>query len=75
MWIWPLAYGRAVVQHEARRAAARRSRICAYRPIASQRAIVAGSVAGRFAFIGKSVRGRLSVSFQSRMEGPKPHIL
>jgi hypothetical protein len=29
--------------------------------------MVAGSVAGRFAFMGNPVRGRLRVSFQSRM--------
>ena len=57
---------RTIVQHVLRRAA-RRARICSYRRMSSQRAITAGSVAGRFAFMGKLVRGRLSVSFQSVM--------
>src|SRR5213596_1887116 len=35
--------------------------------MASQRASVSGSDVGRFAFIGKSVRGRLTVSFHSAM--------
>src|SRR5258707_2692530 len=35
--------------------------------IAFQRASVWGSLVGRFAFIGKSVRGRLTVSFHSGM--------
>src|SRR2546426_6852738 len=33
--------------------------------MAAQRASVSGSLVGRFAFIGKSVRGRLTVSFHS----------
>ena len=68
--------GRPVVQDElaARPCGARGS--APYRSIASQRAIAAGSVAGRFAFIGKSVRGRLSVSFQSRMGIDRnPHFI
>ena len=35
--------------------------------MAAQRASVSGSLVGRFAFIGKSVRGRLTVSFHSGM--------
>src|SRR6185295_13731264 len=35
--------------------------------MADQRASASGSVVGRFAFIGKSVRGRLTVSFHSGM--------
>src|SRR5262245_293984 len=35
--------------------------------MAAQRASAAGSASGRFAFIGKSVRGRLTVSFHSGM--------
>src|SRR5215467_3019499 len=35
--------------------------------MAVQRASVSGSLVGRFAFIGKSVRGRLTVSFHSGM--------
>src|SRR5580765_8325733 len=45
----------------------RRSRIFPYRSIAAQRASVSGSLVGRLAFIGKSVRGRLTVSFHSGM--------
>src|SRR5438876_5340615 len=46
----------------------RRARIFPYRSIAVQRASVAGSLVGRFAFIGKSVRGRLTVSFHSGID-------
>src|SRR5215207_3748090 len=35
--------------------------------MAAHRASASGSVAGRFAFIGNPVRGRLRVSFQSAM--------
>ena len=35
----------------------------------------AGSAVGRFAFIGKSVRGRLSVSFQSRITVINPYSI
>src|SRR5438876_10677925 len=45
----------------------RRARIFPYRSIAVQRASVSGSLVGRFAFIGKSVRGRLTVSFHAGM--------
>src|SRR5262245_63040991 len=45
----------------------RRSRILPYRSMAAHRASVSGSLEGRFAFIGKSVRGRLTVSFHSGM--------
>ena len=37
------------------------SRTCSYRPLASQRAAIAGSFCGSPAFIGKSVRGRKTV--------------
>src|SRR3972149_5988134 len=46
---------------------ARRSRIRSYSPMSFQRASVSGSAAWRFAFMGKSVRGRFSVSFQLAM--------
>ena len=59
--------GRAVVQDEDRRARGAARGACGRGPIASQRASICGSVACRFAFIGKPVRGRLSVSFQSAM--------
>src|SRR5215208_2617180 len=39
--------------------------------MACQRASVSGSLVGRFAFIGKSVRGRLTVSFHSGMGIPR----
>src|SRR3954467_2768394 len=39
--------------------------------MAVQRASVSGSLVGRFAFIGKSVRGRLTVSFHSGMGIPR----
>ena len=59
--------GRAVVQHELRRAC-RGARGSSRRgPSAAQRASVSGSLVGRLAFIGKSVRGRLTVSFHSGM--------
>src|SRR3954447_23648410 len=45
----------------------RRSRIFPYRSMAAQRASAAGSVVGRLAFMGNSVRGRLTVSFHSGM--------
>jgi hypothetical protein len=35
--------------------------------MAAHRASVSGSLVGRFAFIGNSVRGRLTVSFHSGM--------
>src|SRR5687767_3788103 len=41
-----------------------------YRPMAAQRASASGSTVWRLAFIGKSVRGRLSVSFQSAIGDP-----
>src|SRR6185436_358152 len=66
MWISPLAYGGPSWSTK-RGAPFRRSRICPYRSSASQRASVSGSLTGKLAFIGKSVRGRLSVSFQSVM--------
>src|SRR3989442_6966526 len=46
----------------------RASRSRPYRSIASHRASVSGSLVGRFAFIGKSVRGRLTVSFHSGID-------
>src|SRR5438034_7561968 len=45
----------------------RRARIFPYRSIAAHRASVSGSDVGRLAFIGKSVRGKLTVSFHSGM--------
>src|SRR4051794_28912646 len=47
------------------------SRIFPYRSIAAHRASASGSLAGRLAFIGKSVRGRLTVSFHSGMGIPR----
>src|SRR3982751_864061 len=64
--ICPLAYGGPSWSTNFG-APARRARIFPYRSICDQRSSTAGSVVGRFAFIGKSVRGRLSVSFQSAM--------
>src|ERR1700749_5142293 len=46
-------------------APARASRTLAYKSMPTQRASVSGSLVGRLAFIGKSVRGRLTVSFHS----------
>src|SRR5215510_5429986 len=43
------------------------ARIFPYRSIAFHRLSVSGSLVGRLAFIGKSVRGRLTVSFHSGM--------
>src|ERR687897_2012359 len=66
IWISPLAYGGPSCSRylgEPRRA----PRILPYRSISSQRATVSGSVACRFAFMEKVVRGRLQVSFQSAM--------
>src|SRR6184192_4000803 len=45
----------------------RRASIFRYRSMAAHRASVCGSLVGRFAFIGKLVRGRLTVSFHSGM--------
>src|SRR5215213_3447540 len=47
------------------------SRIFPYRSIAAHRVSASGSLAGRLAFIGKSVRGRLTVSFHSGMGIPQ----
>src|SRR6476469_6177610 len=66
MWMLPLAYGGPSCSTNFG-APARRSRIFPYRSIACQRASVSGSLVGRLAFIGKSVRGRLTVSFHSGM--------
>src|SRR5207342_3145747 len=66
MWMLPLAYGGPSCSTNFG-APARRSRIFPYRSIACQRASVSGSLVGRFAFIGNSVRGRLTVSFHSGM--------
>src|SRR4030095_12607817 len=41
------------------------ARICAYKSIAFQRARASGSAVCKLAFIGKAVRGRLTVSFHS----------
>src|SRR5215217_2982353 len=63
-WICPLAYGGP--SWKTNFGAPRRfARICPYRSIASQRAIASGSAVCRFAFIGKPVRGRFTVSFHS----------
>src|SRR5437899_6569820 len=66
MWMLPLAYGgpscRTYFFFPFRRAS-----IFPYRSMAAQRASVCGSLVGRFAFIGKWVRGRLTVSFHSGM--------
>src|SRR5205807_3730395 len=67
MWILPLAYGGPSWRTNFG-APLRRSRIFPYRSIAAHRASVWGSLVGRFAFIGKSVRGRLTVSFHSGMD-------
>src|SRR4051812_36087704 len=64
--ICPLAYGGPSWSTNFG-APARRARIFPYRSICDQRSSTTGSVVGKFAFIGKSVRGRLSVSFQSAM--------
>src|SRR5713226_10223552 len=66
MWMLPLAYGGPSCSTNFG-APFRRARILPYRSIAAQRASVSGSLAGRLAFIGKSVRGRLTVSFHSGM--------
>src|SRR5713226_3088874 len=66
MWMLPLAYGGPSCSTNFG-APFRRARILPYRSIAAQRASVSGSLVGRFAFIGKSVRGRLTVSFHSGM--------
>src|SRR5579871_2019517 len=50
---------------------ARRAMILPYRPIACHFASCSGSAVGRLAFIGKSVRGRLTVSFHSGMGIPR----
>src|SRR5947207_10745515 len=62
----PLAYGGPSCSTNFG-APVRCARILLYRPISAQRASVAGSAVGRLAFIGKSVRGRLTVSFHSGM--------
>src|ERR1700748_2448576 len=66
MWILPLAYGGPSCRTNFG-ALCRRLRICPYRSIEAHRASVSGSLVGRLAFIGKSVRGRLTVSFHSGM--------
>src|SRR5215813_13431522 len=65
-WMLPFAYGGPSCSTNFG-APFRRSRIFPYRSMAVQRASVSGSLVGRFAFIGKSVRGRLTVSFHSGM--------
>src|SRR5947207_9005622 len=62
----PLAYGGPSCSTNFG-APVRCARILLYRPISAQRASVAGSAVGRLAFIGKAVRGRLTVSFHSGM--------
>src|SRR5262245_40192094 len=66
MWMFPLVYGGPSCSTNFG-APFRASRILPYRSIPFQRASVPGSLVGRFAFIGKSVRGRLTVSFHSGM--------
>src|SRR3954468_21654305 len=66
MWMLPLVYGGPSCRMNFG-APRRRSRIFPYRSIAAHRASASGSVVGRLAFIGKSVRGRLTVSFHSGM--------
>ncbi len=66
MWIWPLAYGGPSCSTYFGRPARARA-ICPYRSMDSQRAIAAGSATCRLAFMGKSVRGRLTEFFQSAM--------
>src|SRR5262245_14450819 len=65
-WMSPLAYGGPSCNTNFG-APFRRWRIFPYRSRAAHRASVSGSLVGRFAFIGKSVRGRLTVSFHSGM--------
>src|SRR5205814_6746545 len=65
-WMSPFAYGGPSCSTNFG-APFRRSRIFPYRSMASHRPSVSGSLVGRFAFIGKSVRGRLTVSFHSGM--------
>src|SRR5262245_41034598 len=66
MWMFPLAYGGPSCSTNFG-APFRRARIFPYRSMAAHRASVCGSLVGRLAFIGKSVRGRLTVSFHSGM--------
>src|SRR5262245_66512862 len=62
----PFAYGGPSCSTNLR-APRRRASIFRYRSIAAHRPSVSGSLVGRLAFIGKSVRGRLTVSFHSGM--------
>src|SRR5437660_11477389 len=66
MWMLPLAYGGPSCSTNFV-APFRRASIFRYKSIAAHRASACGSLVGRFAFIGKSVRGRLTVSFHSGM--------
>ena len=68
---------RTVVHRAGRTSGAslRLARIFPYRSMPAQRASVCGSLVGRFAFIGKSVRGRLTVSFHSGMGAPSNFIM
>ena len=70
MWMLPLAYGGPSCSTNFG-APLRRARICPYRSWAAQRASVSGSLVCRPAFIGNSVRGRLTVSFHSGMGIPR----
>src|SRR6185436_9591934 len=72
--MFPLAYGGPSCRTNFG-ASLRLARIFSYRFMPAQRASVCGSVAGRFAFIGKSVRGRLTVSFHSGMGAPSNFIM
>ena len=66
MWMLPFAYGGPSCSTNFG-APRRCRRIFPYRSMAVHRASASGSVTGRFAFIGKPVRGRLTVSFHSGM--------
>ena len=64
MWMFALAYGGPSCSTNFG-APFRAARIFPYKSIAAHFASMSGSLVGRFAFIGKSVRGRCNVSFQS----------
>src|SRR5438552_18359194 len=63
--MFPFAYGGPSCRMYLGRPA-RDCRIWPYKSSVSQAASIFGSATGRFAFIGKSVRGRLIVCFTSR---------
>src|SRR4029078_9106369 len=66
MWMLPLVYGGPSCSTNFG-APCRAARILPERSRVFQRASVSGSLVGRLGFIGKSVRGRLTVSFHSGM--------